>query len=77
MPPLRPQKFETFTSIIIALLLFIVSINIIKSSVSKLINPVIPQVDIYSFIVMIITIAINIFVIIYETKQGKNLKVIS
>ena len=60
--------------IIIALLLFIVSINIIKSSVSKLINPVIPHVDIYSFIVMIITIAINIFVIIYETKQGKKLK---
>ncbi|MFY9415183.1 MAG: cation diffusion facilitator family transporter [Tepidanaerobacteraceae bacterium] len=72
--PYGHKKFETFTSIIIALLLFIVSINIIKSSVSKLINPVIPHVDIYSFIVMIITIAINIFVIIYETKQGKKLK---
>ena len=55
-------------------MLFIVSINIIKSSISKLINPVAPEVDIYSFVVMIITIAINIFVIIYETKQGEKLR---
>lgn len=71
--PYGHKKFETFTSIAIALLLFIVSINIIKSSISKLINPVIPQVDVYSFIVMIVTMAINIFVIIYETKKGKKL----
>lgn len=71
--PYGHKKFETFTSIAIALLLFIVSINIIKSSISKFINPVIPQVDIYSFIVMIITMLINIFVIIYETEKGKKL----
>mgnify|MGYP000067481202 CR=1 FL=1 len=72
--PYGHKKFETFTSLVIALLLFIVSINIMKSSAAKLVEPTIPQVDIYSFIVMIITIAINIFVIIYETKQGKKLK---
>lgn len=71
--PYGHKKFETFTSVVIALLLFLVSINIIKSSISKLINPTFPQVDMYSFIVMILTIAINIFVIIYETKQGKKL----
>lgn len=72
--PYGHKKFETFTSVVISLMLFIVSINIIKSSISKLINPVAPEVDIYSFVVMIITIAINIFVIIYETKQGEKLR---
>jgi divalent metal cation (Fe/Co/Zn/Cd) transporter len=71
--PYGHRKFETFTTIGIALLLFIVSINIIKSGIAKIVNPVTPQVDIYSFIVMIITIAINIFVIIFETKAGKRL----
>jgi len=72
--PYGHKKFETFTSVVISLLLFIVSINIVKSSVNKLINPTVPQVDIYSFVVMIVTIAINILVIVYETKQGKKLK---
>ena len=71
--PYGHRKFETFTTIGIALLLFIISINIIKSGIAKIVNPVTPQVDIYSFIVMIITIAINIFVIIFETKAGKRL----
>lgn len=71
--PYGHKKFETFTAIGIALLLFMVSTNIIKSGISKLNNPVIPRVDIYSFIVMIITMAINIFVIVYETRAGKKL----
>jgi cation diffusion facilitator family transporter len=71
--PYGHKKFETFTAIGIALLLFIVSTNIIKSGIAKLTNPVVPQVDAYSFIVMLITMAINIFVIIYETREGKRL----
>ncbi len=71
--PYGHKKFETFTAIGIALLLFIVSTNIIKSGIAKMTNPIVPQVDVYSFIVMIITIAINIFVIIYETREGQKL----
>lgn len=71
--PYGHKKFETFTAIGIALLLFIVSTNIIKSGIAKMTNPIALQVDVYSFIVMIITIAINIFVIIYETREGQKL----
>ena len=71
--PYGHKKFETFTAIGIALLLFLVSSNIIKSGIQKLQNPVVPRVDIYSFIVMIVTMLINIFVIVYETNQGKKL----
>ncbi len=71
--PYGHKKFETFTTIGIALLLFVVSINIIKSGITKLANPIAPHVDIYGFIVMFFTIVINIFVIIYETREGKKL----
>ena len=71
--PYGHKKFETFTTIGIALLLFVVSINIIKSGITKLADPIAPHVDIYGFIVMFFTIVINIFVIIYETREGKKL----
>lgn len=71
--PYGHRKFETFTSIGIALFLFMVSTNIIKTGIAKLTNPTVPQVDVYSFIVMIITMVINFSVMTYETKEGKRL----
>ena len=53
-------------------MLFIISINIVRSGIAKVYNPQVPAVDIYSFIVMLITIGINIFVVIYETKKEKS-----
>ena len=72
--PYGHRKFETFTSIGIGLMLFLLSINIVKTGIAKLSNPVIPKVDFYSFIVMIVTVGINIFVIMYETRQGEKLQ---
>ncbi|HHY03851.1 MAG TPA: cation transporter [Thermoanaerobacterales bacterium] len=72
--PYGHRKFEAITTICISLMLFIISINIVRSGIAKVYNPQVPAVDIYSFIVMLITIGINIFVVIYETKKGKELK---
>ncbi|AYO29492.1 MAG: hypothetical protein PWR06_2034 [Thermoanaerobacteraceae bacterium] len=71
--PYGHRKYETFTAIGIALMLFLVSINVIKSGIDKIYHPQVPQVDIYGFLVMIFTIAVNIFVVVYESRQGKKL----
>lgn len=71
--PYGHKKFETFTAIGIAFMLFLVSINIVKGGIDKIYHPQAPQVDIYGFLVMIVTMAVNIFVIIYEFSQGKKL----
>lgn len=71
--PYGHKKFETFTTLAISVLLFMVFINLIKSLIDRIHNPIIPNIDTASFIVMFITLAVNIWVVYYETKKGKEL----
>lgn len=72
--PYGHRKFETLTTLIISVLLFSTSLNILKSAFSRIIKPVIPIVTPESYLVMIVTIVINIFVTTYEKRKGKELK---
>ena len=69
--PYGHKKYETFFSLGIAMLLFIVSFNLFKEGISRINKPVNPQVNLDSFIVMIITLGINFWVMNYEHKKGK------
>ena len=72
--PYGHRKYETFFSLGIAALLFLVCFNFIKEGIRRLYNPVTPSVDAASFIVMLITLGINFWVMNYEYKKGKLLK---
>ncbi len=72
--PYGHRKYETLFSLIIAALLFIVAFNLAKEGVAHLYAPTIPQVDIRSFLIMTITMAINLWVMRYEVQIGKALK---
>ncbi len=72
--PYGHQKVETLSTIFIAILLFFVSFEIMVGAYGKFKNPIEPVINIGSFVVMIVTLAINLFVVRYETKQGEKLK---
>jgi cation diffusion facilitator family transporter len=72
--PYGHKKYETFFSLGIAALLSLVYLNLFKEGIKRLYNPVIPQVDFNSFIIMFITIGINFWVMNYEYKKGLLLK---
>lgn len=73
--PYGHKKFETFTTIIIAVLLFVVCYEVVANAIGRLSAPgVIPEVNIISFVVMIGTLFINLWVSWYETKKGRELK---
>ena len=72
--PYGHKKFETLTSIGISIFLFIVCINVVREGILRFLHPVIPQVNVISFLVMGITLAINIAVMIYEKRMGVVLK---
>lgn len=72
--PYGHKKYETFSSLGIALFLAIICFNLIKEGISRLYHPVLPQVDIKSFLVMIVTLSINCVVMHYEYKKGKALQ---
>ena len=71
--PYGHKKFETIASMFIGTMLLFISFNVIKSSISKLLNPSSLEVSIESLIIIIITLFINIFVALYENKQGRKL----
>jgi len=72
--PYGHKKYETFFALGIAVMLFIVSFNLAKQGITHLAHPDTPAVDFRSFIVMAITLAVNIWVMKYEHKTGVALK---
>jgi cation diffusion facilitator family transporter len=71
--PYGHGKFETLASLGIAVLLFFTCFEIFQSAINRLFNPSAPDITTVSFLVMGITIAINIWVSWYENRQGKKL----
>mgnify|MGYP001115724532 CR=1 FL=1 len=72
--PYGHKKFETLTSVGISALLFIVCLNVVREGVLRFLHPVTPKVNLSSFLVMGVTMAVNVFVMSYETKRGRALK---
>jgi cation diffusion facilitator family transporter len=72
--PYGHRKYETLFSLIIAALLFILAFNLAKEGITHLSMPRSPHVDMGSFIIMLFTMAINLWVVKYENKQGARLR---
>lgn len=72
--PYGHKKYETLTSVAISALLSLVCLNVVREGVIRFLHPVIPKVDVKSFLVMGVTLAINIAVMIYERKRGRALR---
>jgi cation diffusion facilitator family transporter len=72
--PYGHRKYETFFSLTIAMLLAIVAFSLFKEGIARLKSPGVSKIEISSFAVMIITLAVNFFVMRYEYIKGKFLK---
>lgn len=72
--PYGHKKYETFASLVIAGLLAAVCFNLIKESINRFLNPIVPEVDVKSFIIIISTTIANFMVMKYEYKKGIQLK---
>ena len=72
--PYGHKKYETFFSLAIAGLLFIICYELLENSIRRLHNTTAPMVDIRSFVVMVATLCVNLFVVSYEYKRGKQLQ---
>lgn len=72
--PYGHKKYETFFSLGIAMLLFMLSFNLIRQGIERILNPITPKIDFRSFILMVVTMIINFMVMTYENKKGRLLK---
>ncbi len=72
--PYGHKKYETLFSFFISLVLFVIAFNLLRVSIPQLKNPITPSISLLSFVVMLATFVVNIFVVKYELKQGRLLK---
>ena len=72
--PYGHRKYETLFALGIAAMLIMVAFNLTEGGVGRILKPVVPQVNIISFAVMLITTIVNIIVMIYEYRRGKKLQ---
>ena len=72
--PYGHKKFETLASVAISGLLFLASLNVIREGIDRFLHPVVPRVALPAFFVMMATMAVNFFVMVYEHRKGKELK---
>lgn len=69
--PYGHKKYETFTGMIIATMLLFIMLGILHNAWGRIAGKVaVPEVHFLSFCIMVITLAVNTAVMIYEKKQG-------
>jgi cation diffusion facilitator family transporter len=71
--PYGHQKYETFATLGIGLLLLLTSWNILKSVFARLVDGSKPEITGVSLAVMLTTILLNLMVVTYEKKKGHQL----
>ena len=73
--PYGHQKLETYASVGIGLMLLFAAFNVGSDAVTGLLaGGASPRVDAGSFLVMVGTLAVNLFVVVYERRQGHLLR---
>ena len=72
--PYGHRKFETLAAAAILVFLLLVLVELVQTAWSRLTYPVPPDVTPISFVVMIGTLVVNVFVSRYELAVGRRLK---
>lgn len=72
--PYGHAKFETMSSLVIVGALAMLAFEVTTSAISRFSNPVVPQIDTWTFVVMLATLTINLVVTTLEGRSGKRLQ---
>ncbi len=72
--PYGHKKYETLASLVISVFLFLACYGVLKDAILRFKFHTVPEVNIYSFIVMLATMGVNTYVMLLERKRGHELK---
>jgi cation diffusion facilitator family transporter len=71
--PYGHRKYETLAAAGIFIFLLLVMIEVVRTALGRLASPEAPRVTATSFAVMLATLAVNLFVVRYELREGRRL----
>lgn len=72
--PYGHKKYETLASLGISILLFLTCYQVLQSAYLRFKDSIVPEVTSFSFLVMFVTMGINIYVMRWERLKGRELK---
>ena len=72
--PYGHKKYETLAALGISILLFLTCYHVLRDAYLRFMDSTTPNVTGYSFLVILVTMGINIFVMMWERSKGKELK---
>ncbi|MEP7290507.1 MAG: cation diffusion facilitator family transporter, partial [Chloroflexota bacterium] len=72
--PYGHRRFETIAALMIGILLLLTAWEIISSALERFTSGEKPEVNPLVFVVLIVTLAVNLFVSRYEKREGQRLK---
>ena len=74
--PYGHRKAETLAALVISSLLFLTTWELVRSSIVRLRNPALIQTraNIWSFAALVVSIAVHLGVVWYETREGRRLR---
>jgi cation diffusion facilitator family transporter len=71
--PYGHRKYETVAAGLVTLFLLLVLVEVLRNAISRLVRPATAEIPAASFIVMLVTVAINLFVVAYESRAAERL----
>ena len=71
--PYGHRKYETMASVAILLFLLLVLVQVVRAAWSRLINGGVPRVFPEGIAIMTVTLLVNLFVVWYESREGRRL----
>jgi cation diffusion facilitator family transporter len=72
--PYGHRRYETLMTLVISVLLFSTCYNILRSAYQRLLNPIVPQVNVWSFASLLLSIAVQAYTSSYELRRGRELR---
>lgn len=72
--PYGHRRYEILMTLIVSVLLFLTCFQLLKSAYERLVNPVEPEISIWSFLSLLVSIAVHVYVAFYEERRGKALR---
>lgn len=72
--PYGHERMEVVAGSVIGACLLLVAWNVVQSAISRLLAPGVPPApDASTWLVLLVTLAVNLFVVLYEARQAKRL----
>ncbi|MFH1084514.1 MAG: cation diffusion facilitator family transporter [Chloroflexota bacterium] len=72
--PYGYRKFETLAAASISGLLFLTTVEVVKSAIARFRHPVVPEVNLWTVAALLLSIGVHLYVASYEHRRGKELK---